>query len=122
MYRMITAMQRDVVSMTLGEIHQTCLAALDKLCSQQILFENILKDRKKYTKACKKNYLEIKCKEKDCSYRYKPTAKKKNRVFINKKGKRKKSDSLKENLIEEKMARDVSSARKKGHFSKELSK
>ena len=33
MYRMITAMQRDVVSMTLGEIHQTCLAALDKLCS-----------------------------------------------------------------------------------------
>ena len=37
MYRMITVMQRDVASMTLREIHQTCLAALDKLYSQQVL-------------------------------------------------------------------------------------
>ena len=91
MYQTIIAMQRDVVSMTLGEIHQTCLAALDKLCSQQVLFENILKDKKNYTKASKKNYLKIKCREKDCSCCYKPTAKKKNKVFINKtRGKKKK--------------------------------
>ena len=83
-------MQRDVVSMTLGEIHQTCLPALDKLCSQQTLFENILKDRKKYTKAYKKNYLEIKCKEKDCSCHHKLATKKKGKFFIKGKGRKKK--------------------------------
>ena len=91
MYCMITAMQRDVVSITLGEIHQTCLAALDKLCSQQILFENILKDRKKYTKACKKNYLEIKCKDKDCSCRHKPDTKRKKQSFYEQKREEKES-------------------------------
>ena len=90
MYQMITAMQRDIVNMTLGEIHQTCLAELDKLCSQQVLFENIIKDRKKYTKACKKNYLEIKFKGRECSCCYKLSVKKWNKVFISKKGKKNK--------------------------------
>ena len=121
--------------MTLREIYQTCLAALEKLYSQQILFENILKDRKKYTKVCKKNYLKIKCKGMDYSCHYKPSAKKKNKIFINKKGKRKKvkffkkkpyrgkhnkgcfiygrkSNSSRRNLIEGKTARDILSMEK----------
>ena len=77
--------------MTLGEIHQTYLATLDKLCSQQVLFENILKDKKKYTKAYKKNYIEIKCKGKDCTCHNKLSVEKRNKVFTNKKGKEKES-------------------------------
>ena len=118
MYRMITIMQRDVVSITLGEIHQTCLAALDKLCSQQVLFENILKDRKKYTKACKKNYFEIKCKGKDRRCHYKPLAKKRNKVFISKKVKRKKVKFFKRKLFRGKDNKRCSICGKKGHLSK----
>ena len=117
-YRMITAIQRDVVSMTLEEIHQTCLAALDKLCSQQTFFENILKDKKKYTKACKKDYLEIKCKEKYCSCYYKPTTKKKKKFFMNKKGKKKKVRFFKRKPYREEDGKRCFIYGKKGHFSK----
>ena len=121
MYQMITAMQRDVVNMTPGEIHQTCLAALDKLYSQQVLFENILKDRRKYTKACKKNYLEIKCKGKDCSCHYKPSAKRRNKVYINKKGKMKKVKSFKRKPYKGKDSKRCFIYGRKGHFSKNCS-
>lgn len=33
MYKMITRMQKDIINMTVGEIHRTCLTALDKLCA-----------------------------------------------------------------------------------------
>ena len=115
---MIIAIQRIVISMTLEEIHQTCLAALDKLCSQQILFENILKDWKKYTKACKKNYLEIKCKGKGCSCHYKPFAKKWNKVFINKKGNRKKVKFFERKSYRGKDSKRCFICKKKGHFLK----
>jgi len=67
MYRMLNMQNKEIIQMTLGEIHQTCIVALDKLCSQQQLLKGIMKNPKKYSKTCRKKYLEIKCKKKDCS-------------------------------------------------------
>jgi len=67
MYRMLNIQNKEIIQMTLGELHQTCLVALVKLCSQQQLLEGIMKNQKKYSKTCRKKYLEIKCKNKDCS-------------------------------------------------------
>ena len=120
---MVTTMQKNVVSITLKDIHQTWLTALDKLCSQQVLFENILKNKKKYTKAYKKNYLEIKYKEKDCSCHYKPSVKKRNKVFTDKKGKKKKVRFFRRKpYIGKDSKRCFICDKKKGTFLKELSK
>jgi len=50
MYRMLNIQNKEIIQMTLGEIHQTCIVALDKLCSQQQLLEGIMKNQKKYSK------------------------------------------------------------------------
>jgi len=78
MYRMLNIQNKEIIQMTLGEIHQTCIVALDKLCSQQQLLEGIMKNQKKYSKTCRKKYLEIKCKKKDCSCKSKPFSKGRN--------------------------------------------
>jgi len=66
-YRMLNMRNKEITQLMLGEIHQTCIVALDKLCSQQQLLEGIMKNQKRYSKTCKKKYMEIKCKKKDCS-------------------------------------------------------
>jgi len=35
MYRMFNMQNKEITQMTLGEIHQTCIVALDKLYNQQ---------------------------------------------------------------------------------------
>ena len=64
---MLNMQNKEITQLMLGEIHQTCIVALDKLCSQQQLLEGIMKNQKRYSKTCKKKYMEIKCKKKDCS-------------------------------------------------------
>jgi len=44
MYRILSLQNKEITLMTLGEIHQTCLVALDKLCTQQRFLEGILKN------------------------------------------------------------------------------
>ncbi|KAH9671217.1 hypothetical protein KPL70_017276 [Citrus sinensis] len=52
---------------TLKHLAKTCL---DKLCEQKQFFKELLKDKEPFRSACKKPYLQIKCKKKkdcDCS-------------------------------------------------------
>jgi len=74
-YKMLNMQNKEITQLTLGEIHQTCIVALDKLCNQQQLLEGIMKNQKRYSKTCKKKYLEIKCKKKDCSCKNKSFSK-----------------------------------------------
>nr|KYP54834.1 polyprotein [Cajanus cajan] len=63
--RMAAAMNKDFTGLTIGRIHQMTQEAIDKLCRQHEYFSNMLKDKGKYVKACRKPFLEIKCKDKD---------------------------------------------------------
>jgi len=76
-YRMLNMQNKEITQLTFGEIHQTCLVALDKICNQQQFLEGIIKNQKRYSKTCRKKYLEIKCKKKDCSCKNKSFSKKK---------------------------------------------
>ena len=53
--------------MTLGQIHQITMEALEKLCRLHQHFSDIINQKSKFTKACKKPYLEIKCKDNNCT-------------------------------------------------------
>ena len=57
MQRLIQAMQQKVTDMSLGEIHQIALKALNKLCDQRILVREMLKDNQPFKAACKKPHL-----------------------------------------------------------------
>ncbi|RDX66824.1 hypothetical protein CR513_54368, partial [Mucuna pruriens] len=83
--RMAMAAQKDFSAMTMGEIHQMTQEAIDKLCRQHKYFSDIMNQKGKFRKACKKPYLEIKCKEKSCSY----SSKKKKEKILPQKKKRK---------------------------------
>ncbi|RDX86364.1 hypothetical protein CR513_32304, partial [Mucuna pruriens] len=65
--RMAMAAQKDFSAMTMGEIHQMTQEAVDKLCRQHKYFFDIMNQKGMFRKACKKPYLEIKCKDKTCS-------------------------------------------------------
>jgi len=43
MYRMLSLQNKEITLMTLGEIHQTCLVALDKLYSTELPRKNFKK-------------------------------------------------------------------------------
>nr|XP_012568598.1 uncharacterized protein LOC101496717 [Cicer arietinum] len=66
-HRMIAAAQKDVKTLSLGQIHQIALEALEKLCRLHQHFSEVMQQKSKFIKACKKPYLEIKCKDKICS-------------------------------------------------------
>jgi len=88
--RMAIAAQKDFSHMTMGQIHQMTKEAVDKLCRQHQHFSDILNQRSKFTKACNKPYLQIKCKEKCICSRKKskptePQKKKKSFKFFKKK-------------------------------------
>jgi len=127
MYRMFNMQNKKITQMTLGEIHQTCIVALDKLCNQQQLLEGILKNHKKYSKNCKKNYLEIKCKKKDCSCKGKsfPKGKKLHKIFQTPEEiqREKKGEVFQEQIFQRKEKRDeMFHLRKVWTFCKNLSK
>jgi hypothetical protein len=66
-HRMLATTQRDIQTMSLGQIHQVTLEALEKLCSFHHQFSEVIEQNSKFTHACRKPYLEIKCKDKRCS-------------------------------------------------------
>ena len=113
---MAIAIQKDFTSLTLGQIHQLTLEAVDKLCRQHKFFSDIMNQKSKFDKACKKSYLEIKCK-KPCSGNC--SKKKKSKAFLEK-GKKKKTFKF----FKKKKFRGRSNdqrcyiCNKKGHFSK----
>ncbi|RDX88998.1 hypothetical protein CR513_29337, partial [Mucuna pruriens] len=65
--RMAMVAQKDFSAMTMGQIHQMTQEAVDKLCRQHKYFLDVMNQKGKFNKACKKSYLEIKCKDKTCS-------------------------------------------------------
>ena len=65
-HRIISAAGRDIDTMTFGQIHQTTLEALEELCSLHQHFSEMMEQKSKFGKACKKNYLEIGCKKEKC--------------------------------------------------------
>ncbi|KAH9769515.1 hypothetical protein KPL71_012031 [Citrus sinensis] len=77
-YRQLQFVQLPKVSSALAVIHDQFLGdpsalaktCLDKLCEQKQFFKELLKDKEPFRSACKKPYLQIKCKQKkdcDCS-------------------------------------------------------
>ena len=122
MYRMLSLQNKEITLMTLGEIHQTCLVALDKLCTQQNFLERILKNQKKYSKACQKKHLEIKCKKEDCSckkkkYSEKPF-KRKSRYKMKHQGRRKVKIFKNKSFPRKRNGNRCYICGKKGHFAK----
>ncbi|RDX86622.1 hypothetical protein CR513_32028, partial [Mucuna pruriens] len=97
--RMAMATQKEFSTMSMGQIHQMTQEALDKLCQQHQYISDVLKEKGEFSKACKKPYLGIKCKEKTCSCSSKkkksysfPKKKKKYKFFKKKQKRGKPSD------------------------------
>ncbi|KAH9801865.1 hypothetical protein KPL71_001182 [Citrus sinensis] len=68
--RQLTASNLVLDNISLGKIFQLAKTCLDKLCEQKQFFKELLKDKEPFRSACKKPYLQIKCKKKkdcDCS-------------------------------------------------------
>lgn len=63
----VAVAQMDFSTMSMGQIHQFTLEVVDKLCRQHQhqYFSYIMNRKAKYSRASKKPYLEIKCREKD---------------------------------------------------------
>ncbi|KAH9801878.1 hypothetical protein KPL71_001190 [Citrus sinensis] len=68
--RQLTASNLSLDNISLGKIFQLAKTCLDKLCEQKQFFKELLKYKEPFRSACKKPYLQIKCKKKkdcDCS-------------------------------------------------------
>ncbi|KAH9801866.1 hypothetical protein KPL71_001183 [Citrus sinensis] len=68
--RQLTASNLVLDNISLGKIFQLAKTCLDKLWEQKQFFKELLKDKEPFRSACKKPYLQIKCKKKkdcDCS-------------------------------------------------------
>nr|KYP69460.1 Cytochrome P450 76C4 [Cajanus cajan] len=52
--RMAAAINKDFTALTMGWIHQMTQEAVDKLCRQHEYFSNMLRDKGKYARACRK--------------------------------------------------------------------
>ncbi|KAH9686576.1 hypothetical protein KPL70_014414 [Citrus sinensis] len=68
--RQLTASNLSLNNISLGKIFQLAKTCLNKLCEQKQFFKELLKDKEPFRSACKKFYLQIKCKKKkdcDCS-------------------------------------------------------
>ena len=53
----------EVSNLSLGKIYQFAIGCPKKLCEQKEFFKDIMKDKPPFKSACKKPYLEIKCKD-----------------------------------------------------------
>ncbi|CAK8532211.1 unnamed protein product [Lathyrus sativus] len=89
--RMLAITQKNIKTMSLGQIHQVTLEALEKLCRFHHQFSEVIEQKSKFTQACKKPYLEIKCKEKRCSCPTKKKHKKYIKSHMTFKGKKRKN-------------------------------
>ncbi|KAH9680026.1 hypothetical protein KPL71_026380 [Citrus sinensis] len=68
--RQLTSLNLTIDNISLGKIFQIAKGCLEKLCEQKQFFKELLKDKEPFRSACKKPYLQIKCKKKkdcDCS-------------------------------------------------------
>ncbi|KAH9698054.1 hypothetical protein KPL71_023860 [Citrus sinensis] len=68
--RQLTVSNLALDNISLGKIFQLAKTCLDKLCEHKQFFKELLKDKEPFRSACKKPYLQIKCKKKkdcDCS-------------------------------------------------------
>ncbi|RDX90393.1 hypothetical protein CR513_27748, partial [Mucuna pruriens] len=113
--RMAMAAQKDFSAMTMGQIHQMTQEAIDKLCRQHQYFSDVMNQKRKFNKACKKSYLEIKCKDKTCSCSPK---KKKREVQPLKKRKKSFKFFRKKNVRGKTSDQRCFICGKKGHFSR----
>ncbi|KAH9780656.1 hypothetical protein KPL71_008160 [Citrus sinensis] len=65
--RQLTASNLSLDNISLDKIFQLAKTCLDKLCEQKQFFKELLKDKEPFRSACKKPYLQTKCKQKkDC--------------------------------------------------------
>ncbi|KAH9649415.1 hypothetical protein KPL70_025981 [Citrus sinensis] len=84
--RQIANAQLDINNLSLGRLFQLALVSLDYLCDQKKFFRNLIKDKEGFQTACKKPYLEIKCKDsKHCTC---PSTKKHHKVRFHRKSSR----------------------------------
>ncbi|KAH9716946.1 hypothetical protein KPL71_021643 [Citrus sinensis] len=84
--RQIANAQLDINNLSLGRLFQLALVSLDYLCDQKKFFRNLMKDKEGFRTACKKPYLEIKCRDsKHCTC---PSTKKHHKVRFHKKSSR----------------------------------
>ncbi|KAH9671208.1 hypothetical protein KPL70_017273 [Citrus sinensis] len=85
-HRQIANAQLDINNLSLGRLFQLALVSLDYLCDQKKFFRNLMKDKEGFQTACKKPYLEIKCKDsKHCTC---PSTKKHHKVRFHRKSSR----------------------------------
>ncbi|KAH9716976.1 hypothetical protein KPL71_021655 [Citrus sinensis] len=84
--RQIANAQLDINNLSLGRLFQLALVSLDYLCDQKKFFRNLMKEKEGFRTACKKPYLEIKCRDsKHCTC---PSTKKHHKVRFHKKSSR----------------------------------
>ncbi|KAH9671224.1 hypothetical protein KPL70_017279 [Citrus sinensis] len=84
--RQIANAQLDINNLSLGRLFQLALVSLDYLCDQKKFFRNLMKDKEGFQTACKKPFLEIKCKDsKHCTC---PSTKKHHKVRFHRKSSR----------------------------------
>ena len=62
--RQLTRLNLTIDNISLGKIFQIAKGCLEKLCEQKQFFKELLKDKEPFRSACKKPYLQIKCKKK----------------------------------------------------------
>ncbi|KAH9763280.1 hypothetical protein KPL70_001109 [Citrus sinensis] len=124
--RQLTPSNVSLDNISLGKILQLAKTCLDKLCEQKQFFKELLKDKEPFRSACKKPYLQIKCKKKkdcDCSPKKKRHFKKFKNPDHSSRTRRSLTDSsershlLLETLNGENQA-DVSSAKRKAVIPK----
>ncbi|KAH9801779.1 hypothetical protein KPL71_001153 [Citrus sinensis] len=127
--RQLTAYNLVFDNISLGKIFQLAKTCLDKLCEQKQFFKELLKDKEPFRSACKKPYLQIKCKKKkdcDCSPKKKRHFKKfRNPEFSSKPRRsrkpyrffRKKSSSSRD--FKRRKSSRCFICKKKGHYAKD---
>ena len=65
--RQLTATNLSIADISLRKIFQTAMLCLEKICEQKEFFKDLMVDKKPFSEACKKPYLQIECKyEKKC--------------------------------------------------------
>ncbi|KAH9780651.1 hypothetical protein KPL71_008159 [Citrus sinensis] len=84
--RQIANAQLDINNLSLGRLFQLALVSLDYLYDQKKFFRNLMKDKEGFRTACRKPYLEIKCRvSKHCTC---PSTKKHHKVRFHNKSSR----------------------------------
>ncbi|KAL2347503.1 hypothetical protein Fmac_001503 [Flemingia macrophylla] len=121
MWRILNTVNKEVTSLSLGEIYQISMTALEKICSQRKMFESLMNHQKKYDKMCKKDYLKIKCSGDTytCPSKKKQLKKTEKRFF--KKGRKKKKTKFfkKKPFRGKRRNQKCFICGKPGHYSKE---